>query len=82
MESARKTRNLIKKNLPDTCMLSQYLSRSAQEIADEIARNLVERALENDRRKLIQRQKDPSLPGCPEEDQLVLENFVEVASNR
>ncbi len=58
MESALKTQQILSRSLPSTAAsssghLSSYLSRNAQDIADEIARGLVDRALESDRRQLV-----------------------------
>lgn len=82
--SALKTKSLIRKNT--NSVLANYLSRNAQDIAEEIAKSLVERALESDRRKLLRSRNDSTLvtnrKALNDEEELVRENYVEVAANR
>ena len=62
---------------------ASYLKQTTQEIADQIAKNLVDRALELDRKKLVNKlskvKDDFKLQSAKSE---MLDNFVEVAVNR
>ena len=76
--------NVIRKNLPiKKDGFASYLKQTTQEIADQIAKNLVDRALELDRKKLVNKlskvKDDFKLQSAKSE---MLDNFVEVAVNR
>ena len=76
---------VIQKNLPiKKDGFASYLKQTTQEIADQIAKNLVDRALELDRKKLVKKLSkvnadDFKLQSFKSE---MLDNFVEVAVNR
>ena len=76
---------MIQKNLPiKKDGFASYLKQTTQEIADQIAKNLVDRALELDRKKLVKKLSkvnadDFKLQSFKSE---MLDNFVEVAVNR
>ena len=59
---------------------------TARNMADKIAKKLIDRALEKDRqrvvRKIQRRSKDVTSLELDEEGQIVAENFVDVAVNR
>ena len=83
--------NVIRRNLPakKDGEISNYLSKTTQDIADQIARNLVDRALELDRKRLVKKlskskreRKDNNKEELESERSLMLSNFVEVAINR
>ncbi len=96
VDSALKTQLLVQRNLPESSSaLSLCLNRNTQDIADEIARNLVEKALENDRKKLLRAKASGSSGSSSnangrhavaeeeeEKEELVRQNYVEVAANR
>ena len=64
--------------------ISGYLSQTTQEIADQIARNLVDRALEIDRKKLVTARKfgNESNQKFQTEKSEVFNNFADVAVHR
>lgn len=63
--------------------ISTYLSQTTQEIADQIARNLVERALELDRKQLVRKiTASKNTQKFQVEKDQILTNFAEVAVNR
>ena len=81
--------NVIRRNLPakKDGEISNYLSKTTQDIADQIARNLVDRALELDRKRLVKKLSKSRREKNKEEEleserSLMLSNFVEVAINR
>jgi hypothetical protein len=56
---------------------------TARNIADKIAKKLVERALEKDRRRLVRKIQRRSQPGdLDEEGHVIANNYVDVAVNR
>jgi hypothetical protein len=73
---------LIKKSAQNGSILSQYLCRSTQDIADEIAKSLVDRALESDRKKVVRERGRLSEERERVEEEAVAANFVEVSVNR
>ena len=55
-EDLKENINVIRRNLPaKKDGIAGYLSQTTQEIADQIARNLVDRALELDRKRLVKK---------------------------
>ena len=85
-EDFRDNINVIRRNLPtkkDGEISSLYLNKTTQDIADQIARNLVDRALELDRKRLVKKlaksRRDKELET---ERSQMLNNFVEVSINR
>ena len=67
--------------------IAGYLSQTTQEIADQIARNLVDRALELDRKRLVKKiaklnDGNEKLVKLQTEKADILNNFAEVAVNR
>ena len=60
----------------------QLLNRSSQDVADEIARSLVDKALENDRKKLMRGRSRLSGDKLFQEEELVVENYIEVSVSR
>ena len=94
-EDLQENISVIKRNLPLAKKegdLTLLLRQTTQDIADQIARNLVDRALELDRKRLVRKvalAKNCSSPLDEEGEQqlesersLMLSNFVEVAINR
>ena len=80
-----RTHDLIRRNAIATNgggILSHLLNRSSQDVANEIARSLVDKALENDRRKLMRGRGRLSGDKLFQEEELVVENYVEVSVNR
>ncbi|TRY71963.1 hypothetical protein TCAL_01142, partial [Tigriopus californicus] len=77
-----KTQALIYRNLPSKSeLLSNYRTKDTQSIADELARSVVERALEHDKKKLFRRKLDNE-PMNVKDESHVANRFVEVAVNR
>lgn len=86
-EDLKENINVIRRNLPaKKDGIAGYLSQTTQEIADQIARNLVDRALELDRKRLV--KKIVKLSADSAEEKLknqkaeMLNNFAEVAVSR
>ena len=76
---------VIQKNLPiKKDGFASYLKQTTQEIADQIAKNLVDRALELDRKKLVKKlsKGDADNFKLQSVKSEMLDNFVEVAVNR
>ena len=76
--------NVIRRNLPaKKDGISGYLSQTTQEIADQIARNLVDRALELDRKRLVKKiTKMTNSDKLQNRKEDMINNFAEVAVNR
>ena len=76
--------NVIRRNLPTKKDgISSYLSQTTQDIADQIARNLVDRALELDRKQLARKIRvKMGSEKLQIEKVEMLNNFAEVAVNR
>jgi hypothetical protein len=73
---------LVRRNLPTDKSLTGY-DLTARNIADKIAKKLVERALEKDRRRLVRKIQRRSQPGdLDEEGHVIANNYVDVAVNR
>ena len=88
-EDLKENINVIRRNLPaKKDGIAGYLSQTTQEIADQIARNLVDRALELDRKRLGKKIVKLSAPDSAIEEKLktqkaeMLNNFAEVAVSR
>ena len=81
-----KAHDLIRRNAVTTNggggILSHLLNRSSQDIANEIARSLVDKALENDRKKLVRGRCRLSGDKASQEEELIVENYIEVSVNR
>ena len=76
---------MIQKNLPiKKDRFASYLKQTTQEIADQIAKNLVDRALELDRKKLVKKLSKGDADNFKLQSfkSEMLDNFVEVAVNR
>ena len=75
--------NVIRRNLPaKKDGIASYLSQTTQEIADQIARNLVDRAIELDRKRLVRKMTKSTDEKLQSEKSEMLNNFAEVAVNR
>ena len=60
-EDLKENINVIRRNLPaKKDGIAGYLSQTTQEIADQIAKNLVDRALELDRKRLVKKLNHPA----------------------
>ena len=73
---------ILTRNLPNdhpVLMSSNFSSKDTQDIAEEIARSLVEKALEQDRKKAIRNRQEHQQTT---EDQYLIDNYIEVAANR
>ena len=61
-EDLKENINVIRRNLPaKKDGIAGYLSQTTQEIADQIAKNLVDRALELDRKRLVKKLNHPAV---------------------
>ena len=73
---------LVRRNLPTDKSLNGY-DLTTRNIADKIAKKLVERALEKDRRRLVRKIQRRSQPGdLDDEGHVIANNYVDVAVNR
>ena len=80
-----KTHDLLRRNAVAANgggILSHLLNRSSQDIANEIARSLVDKALEKDRKKLVRGRYRLSGDKASQEEELIVENYIEVSVNR
>jgi hypothetical protein len=77
--------SVIRKNLPPLKKdgIAGYLNQTTQDIADQIAKNLVNRAMELDRRRLVKKLRAASSSALLQQARREVENnFAEVAMNR
>ena len=75
-------RNTVAINSSNGGILSHLLNRSSQDIAEEIARSLVDKALESDRKKLVRGRYRLLGDKATQEQELIVENYIEVSMSR